>query len=318
MISVKEDLRDYSGIYSENPPPGNPCIAWLSETLGGYGELLLTRGNFFIFHKRGAHHHTTGNFSSGPEISTESPESPCLSRATATPSDWICPTGPPERRQSEAVTKSINQYNPIHDLYTKIGALIMNDTTATTDEALKAVLKKQVAKRLDYLTAGDRFPLASILGETFWEEEDVPHTTLGKAFSSLVECGELPFQASGWTSNRNNEYIYTPGNPPPTTNGVSDTPGQGKKEVIDTSELIITRMQYKLLGEVDRRLRNLTPGEAYTLADIFDGDCWIDPFPGPSQAGRAFSDLVERGFFASIQSSGKNTKGTKQYLYNPQ
>ena len=69
----------------------------------------------------------------------------------------------------------------------------------------------QIAKRLSYLTAGEVYTLAAILGEQFWEEDDEDsHNALGRVFSSLVGGGRLPFESNGWSSNRHNEYRYTP------------------------------------------------------------------------------------------------------------
>jgi hypothetical protein len=72
-------------------------------------------------------------------------------------------------------------------------------------------LIRQVAKRLPYLTAGEVYTLAAILGEQFWEEDDEDsHNALGRVFSGLVGAGRLPFESNGWSSNRHNEYRYTP------------------------------------------------------------------------------------------------------------
>ncbi|MCP5205231.1 MAG: hypothetical protein H6992_13835 [Pseudomonadales bacterium] len=76
---------------------------------------------------------------------------------------------------------------------------------------LKSRLINQVVKRLPFLTAGEVYTLAAILGEQFWEEDDEDsHNALGRVFSGLVNAGELPFESNGWTSNRHNEYRYKP------------------------------------------------------------------------------------------------------------
>jgi hypothetical protein len=79
------------------------------------------------------------------------------------------------------------------------------------DNSTRNKLITQVKKRLPYLTAGEIYTLAAILGEQFWEEDDdESHNALGRVFSGLVTAGKLPFVSSGWSSNRHNEYRYTP------------------------------------------------------------------------------------------------------------
>ena len=86
----------------------------------------------------------------------------------------------------------------------------MKTKIKNADVRLKGILQVQLDKRLTSLISGDSYTLAGILGEEFWENEDEPHKAMGRAFSSLVEAGEVPFQACGWTKARSNEYIYTP------------------------------------------------------------------------------------------------------------
>jgi hypothetical protein len=87
----------------------------------------------------------------------------------------------------------------------------MNIYIDASDTALQRKLINQVAKRLPYLTAGEIYTLAAILGEQFWEEDDEDsHNALGRVFSGLVGAGRLPFESNGWGSNRHNEYRYTP------------------------------------------------------------------------------------------------------------
>ena len=87
----------------------------------------------------------------------------------------------------------------------------MNMTIKDTDTDLQRKLINQVDKRLPYLTAGEKYTLAAILGEKFWEEEDEEsHKPQGRCFSGLVNDGRVPFQADGWSIYRHNEYRYTP------------------------------------------------------------------------------------------------------------
>jgi hypothetical protein len=87
----------------------------------------------------------------------------------------------------------------------------MNLIITDTDSDLQRKLVTQVAKRMPYLTSGEVYTLAAILGETFWEEEDqYCHKALGRAFSGLVEEGRLPFEGNGLTRIRHNEYKYAP------------------------------------------------------------------------------------------------------------
>jgi hypothetical protein len=87
----------------------------------------------------------------------------------------------------------------------------MDTTIETNSSAMQRKLINQVAKRLPYLTAGEIYTLAAILGEQFWEEDDEDsHNALGRVFSGLVGAGRLPFESNGWSSNRHNEYRYTP------------------------------------------------------------------------------------------------------------
>jgi hypothetical protein len=51
MNQKKGDLMDLGGILSENPPSGNPYVAWAPGVCGGIGGLYLTRGEFFLFYK---------------------------------------------------------------------------------------------------------------------------------------------------------------------------------------------------------------------------------------------------------------------------
>ncbi len=87
----------------------------------------------------------------------------------------------------------------------------MDTTIETNSSAMQRKLIRQVAKRLPYLTAGEVYTLAAILGEQFWEEDDEDsHNALGRVFAGLVSAGRLPFESNGWSSNRHNEYRYTP------------------------------------------------------------------------------------------------------------
>jgi hypothetical protein len=87
----------------------------------------------------------------------------------------------------------------------------MQNSTEPTDTTTQSKLIEQVNKRLPYLAAGEVYTLAAILGEQFWEEDDEDsHNALGRVFSSLVGAGRLPFESNGWSSNRHNEYRYTP------------------------------------------------------------------------------------------------------------
>jgi hypothetical protein len=83
--------------------------------------------------------------------------------------------------------------------------------TSTTNTTMQNKLVNQVRRRLPYLTAGEVYTLAAILGEQFWEEDDEDsHNALGRVFSGLVGASKLPFTSNGWSSNRHNEYRYTP------------------------------------------------------------------------------------------------------------
>jgi hypothetical protein len=87
----------------------------------------------------------------------------------------------------------------------------MDTTIETNSSAMQRKLIEQVTKRLPFLTAGEVYTLAAILGEQFWEEDDEDsHHALGRVFSGLVGTDRLPFASNGWTSNRHNEYRYTP------------------------------------------------------------------------------------------------------------
>ena len=86
----------------------------------------------------------------------------------------------------------------------------MNLIVKDTDTDLQRKLITQVAKRLPYLTAEERYTLAAILGEKFWEEEDEEsHKAQGRCFSGLVNDGRVPFAADEWTNNRHNAYRYS-------------------------------------------------------------------------------------------------------------
>jgi hypothetical protein len=87
----------------------------------------------------------------------------------------------------------------------------MNMIIKDTDTDQQRKLIEQVDKRLPYLTAGESYTLAAILGEIFWEENDEEsHKAQGRCFSALVNEGRVPFEADGWTKYRHNEYRYTP------------------------------------------------------------------------------------------------------------
>jgi hypothetical protein len=82
--------------------------------------------------------------------------------------------------------------------------------TSTTYTTMQNKLVNQVRRRLPYLTTGEVYTLAAILGEQFWEEDDEDsHNALGRVFSGLVTTGKMPFTSNGLSSNRHNEYQYT-------------------------------------------------------------------------------------------------------------
>ena len=93
----------------------------------------------------------------------------------------------------------------------------------STDTEMQRKLLLQVEKRLPYLTVGDTYTLAAILGESFWEGENDDddsgdnrnddedcHRTWGRCFSALVAEGRVPFLMKGFTKYRHNEYVYAP------------------------------------------------------------------------------------------------------------
>jgi hypothetical protein len=87
----------------------------------------------------------------------------------------------------------------------------MNNFIDVSDNIMQRKVIEQTIKRLPYLTAGEVYTVAAILGEEFWEEDDEDsHNGLGRVFSGLVNGGRLPFESNGLTSNRHNEYRYTP------------------------------------------------------------------------------------------------------------
>jgi hypothetical protein len=86
----------------------------------------------------------------------------------------------------------------------------MNIYIDASDTALQRKVIEQTIKRLPYLTSGIIYTVAAILGEDFWEEDDESHRSIGQSFSHLVNNGRLPFESNGWSSNRHNEYRYTP------------------------------------------------------------------------------------------------------------
>ena len=88
----------------------------------------------------------------------------------------------------------------------------MNLIIKESDTDLQRKLITQVAKRLPFLTAGETYTVAAVLGEKFWEEDDEEsHKAQGRVFSGLVnEEGRVPFEANGWTQYRHNEYRYKP------------------------------------------------------------------------------------------------------------
>jgi hypothetical protein len=86
----------------------------------------------------------------------------------------------------------------------------MNIYIDDADNVLQRKLLEQTIKRLPYLTSGSIYTIAAILGEEFWEEDDESHKSLGQSFSHLVRKGRLPFEHTGLTGVRHNEYRYTP------------------------------------------------------------------------------------------------------------
>ncbi len=87
---------------------------------------------------------------------------------------------------------------------------IKKDNTSSTDTRLQQKIITQVEKRLPYLTAGNVYTVAAILGEKFWEDDDDAHRSIGQSFSHLVSNNRLPFIQVGWNAVRHNEYHYTP------------------------------------------------------------------------------------------------------------
>lgn len=86
----------------------------------------------------------------------------------------------------------------------------MNIAIEASDTEIQIKIITQVKKRLPYLTTGEVYTVAAILGEPFWDDGDESHKALGRIFSGLVGDGRLPFQQDGWNKIRHNEYRYTP------------------------------------------------------------------------------------------------------------
>jgi hypothetical protein len=86
----------------------------------------------------------------------------------------------------------------------------MNIYTDDSDNTMQRKIIEQTIKRLPYLTSGSIYTVAAILGEDFWEEDDDSHKSIGQSFSHLVRKGRLPFEQTGLTGVRHNEYSYTP------------------------------------------------------------------------------------------------------------
>jgi hypothetical protein len=86
----------------------------------------------------------------------------------------------------------------------------MNISVEESDTALQRKVIEQTVKRLPYLTSGNIYTVAAILGEEFWEEDDESHRSIGQSFSHLVNAQRLPFEHIGLTQVRHNEYRYTP------------------------------------------------------------------------------------------------------------
>ena len=86
----------------------------------------------------------------------------------------------------------------------------MNIYIDDADNTMQRKLLEQTIKRLPYLTSGNIYTLAVILGEDFWENDDDSHKSIGQSFSYLVKKGRLPFEKTGLTGVRHNEYRYSP------------------------------------------------------------------------------------------------------------
>ncbi len=84
--------------------------------------------------------------------------------------------------------------------------------TDENDTPLQQKIIEQVKRRLPFLTSGNVYTVAAILGEEFWEDEDENmHKAFGLCFSYMVANQRLPFIQVGWNSVRHNEYHYQPG-----------------------------------------------------------------------------------------------------------
>ena len=80
-----------------------------------------------------------------------------------------------------------------------------------TDKALTRRLIDQINLRLAELEQGKVYTLAGIVGNEYWQDEDVDdsHNALGRAFSNLVGEDRAPFADAGLTGDRHNQYQYT-------------------------------------------------------------------------------------------------------------
>ena len=82
--------------------------------------------------------------------------------------------------------------------------------TDENDTPLQQKIIEQVKRRLPFLTSGNVYTVAAILGEQFWDEDDESHRSIGQCISYMVGKDRLPFTPAGWNSTRHNEYHYTP------------------------------------------------------------------------------------------------------------
>ena len=184
------------------------------------------------------------------------------------------------------------------------------------DLTLESNAITRIVEKLACLEPGKCYTAVELLIDRDLDNELEPDDELFEALDRLVAMNRVPFEHGRRLHSPLSRYRYVPRTGSGTAHG-SEVEHPLLRMVGGNHPGLVSFLQYKMLGQVCRRISRLTPGEKYTAAEILGDEPWHDQVASPSSVGKDFASLVERGCFP-FRACGSNHKHVKLYLFTPE